>query len=274
MKAGNDMWQRLAWSLALASGLATSCAKNQDAHAQADLTVIKEISIDYQRTGWGSLEEHFSIVPAAQGKGFVLRGRYVVDRGTQLEIEDEVSPETLQAFLGEVESPVWRRSKGLQALALKIDGTALHRFQPITGEPPLPCSQDELQQLTKLHLRRTEVVDLIDGYYGQGISWTDDYPFVLVQVHRHNAPAFVMSSNSQKALMLPWDIGVPTQSPPASGENWSLPLSRSLQALLPPGSSLYKRLDGVSWMQRQIKSRVEYEVSRQCEARRAGRKQA
>lgn len=258
------MRRRFAWSMALILGLASCHVGSPNARAPVDLTAIKAIHIDYQHTGWGSLEEKFVIVPAGMGGAFVLRGHYSAQRGTQFEIEDDVSSQLVQTFLDEAEAPAWSRSEGIYALTQRVDRGALRRAEPDDTIPPSRCTRSELQQLAKLHVRRRRVIGLVDDYYGQGISWTDDYPFAVVQIRRQDGSIVVMSSRSQKAMMLPWDSGLPTDWPRPSGENWSLPLSRSLQALLPPSSRMYERLDGTAQMQKQIESQAKYEASRLC----------
>jgi hypothetical protein len=262
------MQRRFAWSMALIWGLAACHGDSQNARASVDLTAIKAIHIDYQYMGWGSLEEKFVIVPTGAGGAFVLRGHYSAQRGTQFEIEDEVSPQLVQTFLDEAQAPAWSRSEGIYALMQRIDRGALRRAEPDHTIPPSRCTRSELQQLAKLHVRRRRVIGLVDDYYGQGISWTDDYPFAVVQIHRHDGSIRVMSSRSQKAMMLPWDSGLPTDWPRPSGENWSLPLSRSLQALLPPSSRMYERLDGIARMQKQVESQAKHEASRLCDEMR------
>ncbi|SOD56012.1 hypothetical protein [Pseudoxanthomonas wuyuanensis] len=262
------MRQRLAGIAALTLGFVGCCEEKQDARALVDLATIKEIRIDYRHMGWGSVEEQFIIVPAARGEGFVLHGLYVDEARRKVEVEDIVLPQALQAFLEEIAAPGWTRPKGIQVLAQRVDRAKLRRFEPVISTSQARCTYGELQQLARLHLGRTHVVDMVDDYYGHGISWTDDYPLSTVQIQRQNEPMFTMSSQSQKAMMLPWNIGMPTNSASARGENWSLPLSRSLQELLPPSSRLYERLDGIAWMQRQLEIYVEHEASEQCNAMR------
>lgn len=251
-------------------GLSACCAEKPP-QAPVDLAGLDEIRIDYEHMGWGSVEEHFTITPIPGQEDFLLRGRYEADRGRQVEVEIPLPVEKVQVFLTHLESDAWPRTKGVQALVQHIDRAALRQFEPVSRMPPSRCSDEELHYLARRHLGQASIASLVDSHYGRGISWTDDYPFALVQVRWRNRPAFVMSSRSQKALMLPWNVGVPVDSPPPSSENWSLPVSRSLQALLPPASHLHERLDGMTRMERPLSRAAMHEAERQCDVARPRR---
>ena len=122
--------------------------------------------------------------------------------------------------------------------------------------------------MAKRYFGRTKLLALIDRHYGRGISWTDDYPHMLVQMRWQGRPTSVLWSNSQKARMLPWNPGVPMNSPPEADQNWSSPLSASLRALLPPDSRAYQRVDGVTGLTQRLNRDALYEAERQWEAAR------
>jgi hypothetical protein len=247
----------------------TACCTDGPPEAVVDISALEEIRIDYQYMGWGQVEEHFTIAPASSEGGFVLSGRYETGSGGQVEVETILSSGQVGAFLRDLQAKAWTRVEGVHALAQRIDRATLREFEPVIRIPASRCTDGELQRLAKRHIGRARLEGLVDGYYGQGISWTDDYPFVTVHVARRGKPPFMMSSRSQKALMLPWDLGEPVDPPPHSSENWSLPASLSLQALLPPASHLYERLDGVSRMERGLNRQAMREAGRQCDAARS-----
>jgi hypothetical protein len=63
-----------------------------------------------------------------------------------------------------------------------------------------------------------------------------------LEIQLRNGPPLRMHSDSQRAMMLPWYPGAPTDAQLESDQNWSLPLSRALQGVLPSSSSAYERL--------------------------------
>ena len=246
----------------------SACGGREEQRTPVELAGVKEIHVDYQHTGWGSVEEHFIITPAAPEDGFILRARYVTKSGVPDEVDMPLSSEAVGVFLQALQAPAWPRRRGVQALARKIDRAALRRVEPPNTIPASRCTKSELKQLAGMHITQKGVTALVDDRYGHGISWTDDYPHALVQVRWHDRPDFVMSSSSQKAMLLPWKIGEPSASPPEPGENWSLPVSTTLRDLLPPASHLHDRLDGMLRLQDQLGFGVMLEAERQCRVMR------
>lgn len=258
------MW---AYAFAMVAGLSACCAEEEKV-APIDLSGLQEIRIDFERSGWVSVEEHFTITPAGKPGMFLLQGGYETERGQQVDVETPISSRDVAGFVRQASLPRWARHRGLQVLAQDIDKRALRTFEPVMRVPPSPCTEDELQQLAKRHFGRTPLLALIDRHYGHGISWTDDYPHMLVQMRWQGRPTVVLWSNSQKARMLPWSPGVPMNSPPEADQNWSSPLSASLRALLPSDSHAYQRLDGVAGLTQRLNRHALYEAERQCEAAR------
>ena len=256
---------RLVGGILLVLGLA-ACRAQEKVDVSIDLAGLEDIRINYQYMGWSSVEEHFTITPATSQEGFILRAQYETKSGTSMEVETPLSSDAVQAFLQELDAPGWPRVRGVRALAQKIDRAGLRKAEPPNTIPPSRCTRSELKRLAAIHIKQEGVAGLVDDRYGRGIGWTDDYPFALVQVRWRDRPDFVMSSRSQKAMMLPWDIGAPSDSPPESGENWSLPISTSLRSLLPPASRLHERLDGMLRLQDMLESGVMTAADRRCDA--------
>ena len=255
-------------SAALLLVVLSACCAEEDVAPPVDLSGLEEIRIDYQYMGWEFFEERFSITPAANPEGFVLRGQYQQGRGSMVDVEMPVSADDVAAFVRQASSPRWNRKKGMQALAQSIDQRALRTFEPVMRYPPSLCADEDLQRLAKRHLGRVALPALIDEHYANGISWTDDYPFALVQMRWRDKPAFVMWSRSQKARMLPWNPGVSLEAPPESGQNWSLALSTSIQALLPPDSRTFRRL-GLAGTEYRLNRFAMYKAERLCESIRS-----
>ena len=259
---------RVMCAIALFAGLSACCAE-EDIGRPVDLSDLEEIRVDYTYMGWQFFEEQFTITPAKEPDAFLLRGRYETAQGDVVDVEAPVSRQSVAAVIHEAGSPKWSRERGIQALAQDVDQRALRTFEPVVRVPASLCTDEELQYLARRHLRRTALVELIYDHYGHGISWTDDYPYALVQIRRRGKPAFVVSSRSQKALMLPWDPGVPKDSPPEAHQNWSLPFSRSIRALLPPGSRSYRRLAELPEMERRLNWDAMHKAERECDAIRS-----
>lgn len=255
------------WALWLMALSGCACDGRDSAQPQGPSDVAG-IHIDYQYVGWGTAEEKFTLLPELSGQGFVLKGRYVDSRGMPHEVERFVPRVSVESFVAAAVAPPWPRAAGVRAMAARVDRREVSRIEPYVRLPPMRCTHDEIRQLARLHVRREGRVALVDAYYGLGISWTDDYPYALVQVHRRDGGRIVMHSSSQKARMLPWHVGEPAESIPASGEDWSPSLSEALRLLVPPGSRLHERLDGIAMMQSRLGNRVAHHAERNCDAMR------
>lgn len=262
------MKRRIVCTVLLIGGLAGCCAPETPLHSP-DLTLLEEIRIDYKHVGWGSTEEHFTITPSAKPGGFQLRGRYETERGASVEVDEPLSYAKVDAFITELESPAWARADGIHALTQRVDIRAVRESSHEFRSSGSRCTPDELRVLARRNLGRKAVSVLVDEHYRHRVSWTDDYPMATVQVRWRGKPAFVMSSRSQKPLMLPWDLGEPVDTPSAARENWSLPLSASLQTMLPSASQTFQRLDGVHRMEYMLAVSVVLTAHKRCDAVRA-----
>ena len=250
-------------------GELAGCCISEEQKRVIDLASLEEIRIDYSHVGWGSSEEHFTITPSVNAGKFVLRGRYETGQGRMVEVDQQIASDKIDAFVGYLESEAWTRAKGVHVLAQRLDRRAMWGSVPEIHFSRSRCSPEELRLLARRHLGRNAIVSLVDTHYAHRISWTDDYPMAVVQVRWRGKPTFVMSSRSQKALMLPWDAGEPADTPHASGENWSVPVSLSLQAMLPPASQAFQRLNGISQMEYTMLSfDVMQMANKQCDALR------
>jgi hypothetical protein len=259
---------RLATAMALAAALAGCCAKDTQQPGSTDLSGLEELRIDYTWMGWGSIEEHFTVTPDVASGGFTLRGSYQGPRGERVEVEAPALPRDVATFIGLATSPEWTRAAAMHAVARRLDRRALGAFHPASRLPVPPCTDEELHRLARRHFGRTSLVTLVDDYYGRGNTWTDDYPSLVVQARWRDKPLFVMTSRSQKGGMLPWHMGIPAESPVTATGNWSVPLSASVQSLLPPASHAYKRLGGIEAMEQKLRGYAMYDAQRQCEKMR------
>lgn len=232
-----------------------------------DVPEVRSIRVDYQHSGWGHFEEQFTVVPAASGAGFVLRARYVDKENERHDIEQSVPLSAVEALLAAASAPAWPREAGVRAVAATVEDAQISKIQPSIRVPPRLCTSQELQRLARTHVRRKGKAAVVDEYYGRGVSWTDDYPTVQLQIQFRDGSSLRMNSVSQKAMMLPWYRGSPVTSPLESDQNWSLPISRTLRAVLPQHSSLYDRL-GSDRLPDHLNMQVAYHVGEECDAMR------
>lgn len=258
------------WSLPLAMlGLLAGCAcKTPADHADAniDLNGIERIQIEYRHMGWDNIEEHYTLVP--RGEGFVLRFSYESRNHVQRNDSRTVPIAMVRGLIAAVQAPEWTRSRGIHQLASTL---RQKQFLP-TGEetffPSPKCSKSEQRILAGQSMKQRGVAATLDAFYGDGLSWTDDYPLATVQIVRRDGTRTTFHSNSQKALLLPWTPGAPQSSTSVTAENWSIPISETLRAILPEDSYLQDRLDGIAFMVDRIRSNTVTDTIRQCDALR------
>ena len=254
----------------LAWGVAACCAPPPPSPA-VNLSGLKTIQIAYKNMGWVFVEEDFTITPTASGDGFVLRGQYHAGRGRSREVDRRVSSDAVSEFVRQLTARPWRRDKAMHTLVQRIDRSALREFEPVSRVPPSRCSDDELAMLAKRDLGRAGLTRLVGEHYQRRINWTDDYPLVTVRMTWRDRPAVVMSTHAQQTPMIPWDRGLPMDTPPERGGNWSLPLSTTLQALLPPDSRIHARLDGTLSLERRLGRIAMWHAESMCRTARPTR---
>ncbi|RYZ70361.1 MAG: hypothetical protein EOP91_13595 [Lysobacteraceae bacterium] len=256
--------RRLSGACAILALAVSSCAdRTLDSSPRPDLSDITSIRLDYQYSGWSHEREQFILIPVANSPDFRLT---VTDGGIgsdPLAVE-RVPADAVARLVGAASDGPWSRQKGVRAVAATIRRRSISAIAPGTRIPPSPCTTDELKQRARDYVRREGVARLIDKHYGQGNSWTDDYPHAQLQIlYRSRAP-LRMHSDSQKYLMLPWCRGISVNSPAPADQDWSLALIQAMQGVLPKDSSFYQRLAGdKAW---HLKHGIEHDVRQECEA--------
>ena len=125
-----------AWMYALTLvAVLSACHSGEETLPAVDLSGLEEIRIDFERTGWGSVEEHFTITPTAGGT-FVLRGRYETRQESGVDVEMPLASNKVADFVRETSSPGWTRQRGVQVLAQGVDQRALRKFDAVIRVPP------------------------------------------------------------------------------------------------------------------------------------------
>jgi hypothetical protein len=90
-----------------------------------------------------------------------------------------------------------------------------------------PVCSTEAKRLLEQHLANPEeALKALDRYYSS--RWTDDYPFISIDVTLHGRQTIHLESHAQPALMLPWKVG--------SAETWNAEVPRAIVGLLPNGA--------------------------------------
>lgn len=259
------MFRYIAWCVAMAFVLA-GCSERAIAPAVSpNVANVQAVSVDYQYMGWSFTQESFTLVPASNGSDFILLRRLK----KSVEPHDtgqRVPRQAVEELLAAASAPAWSRERGVRAVAAALKHDKVLAIQPFAESSPNACTRQQLRRVARAYVRRKGIVSLTDDHYRQGRSWTDDYPSIRLEIQFRNGLPLRMYSDSQKAMMLPWYPGAPTDSPPESEQNWSLALSRALQGVLPSDSSVYERL-GIDH-QWHFRAELEMLAEEECKAMR------
>lgn len=247
------------------------------ARVDAKLEDIERIQIDYRYMGWSFFEEHYTLLPHERNEGFALHSHYESRNQIHRDTVQNIPVSSVHDFIAAAQAPRWSRRQGIHQLASHIDRKQLSMdyesedgFRAIFPSTSA-CSKTELRVLASLHMKRHGVAGLLDSFYDNGITWTDDYPHVSVQIFHRDGTQLTFHSNSQKALLLPWisEKENPFDTPPLDAENWSIPVSTTLRAIVPADSQLHRRLDGMDFMTSHLRSQIAWEAEHQCAALRS-----
>lgn len=206
-----------------------------------DVANVQAVQVDYQYMGWSFAQESFTLVPAGNGSDFILLARF--KRGVEAhDTGQRVPRRAVDELLAAASAPAWSRERGVRAVAAALKHDGVTTIQPFAETSPDACTPQQLRRVARAYVRRKGIVSLTNDHYGSGNYWTDDYPSIRLEIKLRNSPPLRMHSSSQRAMMLPWYSGAPTDSQSESDQNWSLALSRALQGVLPSDSSAYERL--------------------------------
>ncbi|WP_369940676.1 hypothetical protein [Xanthomonas medicagonis] len=231
-----------------------------------DEEAVRQIVLHYEYRGWATVNEDFVIQRRPNGD-FGMTGRIASGGQPPRTVDVAVRKSDLRRFLDEAAAPAWSRREGIGDVAKRVGVRRLLSFEPVSRLPPSACDDSAILAAARSMVARQGVEGIVDAYYGDGMRWTDDYPFVVVQILFRDAEPLVISSDSQMALMLPWHVGVPDRRARAQApQNWSVPLTRSVQALLPPESKLYQRVGGIEQMRSRLRGDLEIAAERSCSA--------
>ncbi|WCE02546.1 hypothetical protein [Pseudoxanthomonas sp. JBR18] len=232
---------------------------------------LRRISIRYEHTGWGSYRESFEVTPGRSGAGFEITGSYVDAANHQRHVKQDVDAAELRAFVEAVRARPKDKREGLGRLVKGLSRPSAD-FSGATYLPAPRCTPRELRRLARQHLLRVGARRMLDDLYASETRWTDDFPFVLVQLDFNDGARTVVYSKAQQALMLPWRMGPPASTDAVPPQNWSPAISQALRVMLPQVSRLAMQLDAnrIEEVQRDLNTLVEHSAYAQCNAIRAG----
>ncbi len=225
---------------------------------------VRAIQVDYEYLGWGHEEQRFTLTPSANDLDYDV---WVLGEGAARphDTGHKVTWEAVDTLLVAASAPAWTREQGVRAVALPLRRAAVSDIEAISYMPPLACTTQELKRLARLRVNQQGLPALVDEHYGTGLSWTDDYPRVTVQILFRKKPPLRFYSDSQKTMMLPWSRGDRVDSEVKSDENWSVALSQALREVLPKDSSMHERLgsDRLLW---HLRTYLQHHIVEDCNA--------
>ncbi|WP_313347939.1 hypothetical protein [Stenotrophomonas sp.] len=238
----HTLLRHITWVLAwIPAVLMTACTVPPGAASPVSVHNVRAVDIRYTHDGWGHTDEVHRLQRGASQRTYTR-----TSSGTTF---DGVSPATATVpaqrvgeLLWALSAPAWPRERAVQVVARRVrPASVLAHASGVSRERVPGCSADQIRNRIHSRLQGGALRAQLDDYYVHGF-WTDDYPTMRVVIEYDTGPPKVITSSSQKLLMLPWVLG----EQPAQGErapqNWSVPMSDALRRLLPPASSAAIRL--------------------------------
>lgn len=233
-----SLLRRMAWPPVL---LLAGCVMQPGTAAPTSVQNVRAVEIRYTHTGWGRTQEVHRLQRGAARRTFTRTSSGPSFDGLSPEIAT-VPAQRVGELLWALSAPPWPRERAVQVVARRVRPARVLEHATVTPPENVPaCSADEIRDRMYSQLQGAALRSELDEYY-QHAFWTDDYPMMRVVIEYDSGPAKVISSNSQKLLMLPWVLG----ERPAQGQgaplSWSVPVSDALRRLLPPSSLAATRL--------------------------------
>lgn len=177
----------------------------------ASLPVIDSIHIVSRWVGLGN--------PRATTYTILRRGDYY-ERDLS-----RVSQIAVNRFAAAITAAPVERSTALRRLA--APEWLMARASERHGDVSVPVCSPEAKRLLDEHLSDPEeAVAAFDQYFSA--RWTDDYPFISIDVTFHDQKTIHLESHAQPALMLPWNVG--------NAQTWNPDIPRAVVDLLPSGA--------------------------------------
>ena len=218
------------------------CAVPAGAPAPASVQDVRSVEIHYHYSGWSRADEVHRLQHGAGQRTFTRTSMVETAAGVET-TQARVPAQRVGELMWALSAPPWPRERAVQVVARRVRPAAMLEQAPMpTDEGATGCTPDELRGRMYAQLQGAALRTQLDTYYQRAL-WTDDEPSMRVVIRFSHAPDRVISSNSQKLLMLPWtlgDLSAPVSAaPPVS---WSVPVSDAVRRLLPVDSQAAQRL--------------------------------
>ena len=177
----------------------------------ASLPVVDSIRVESRWSGLGQ--------PTAK--------TYTIVRGDDRYYRESamVPQSAVERFVAAITSAPIERKVALRGIATR--GWLLARASEPHDDVFVPVCSTEAKRLFAQHLADAKKAPkVLDQYYSA--QWTDDYPFISIDVVFHDRETIHLESRAQPALMLPWRVG--------NTETWNPEIPRAVADLLPSGA--------------------------------------
>ena len=177
----------------------------------ASLPMVDSIRIE---SGWGGLGDARATTYTITRRGDHYYGQ-----------SGAIPQDAVDRFVAAITSAPVERKTALRRLATRE--WLMARASETHDDVVMPVCSPEAKRLLAQHLADpTEALGALDRYFS--LSWTDDYPFMAIDVTFHDRQVLHLESDAQAALMLPWKVG--------EAATWNPDIPRSLIELLPDGA--------------------------------------
>jgi len=229
----------------LGCGLAVflaACSGPAGGPEAASVEDVRSVEILYQYSGWGRADEVHRLQRSPGQRSFTRTSK--VEAGDGVETTHATVPERrVGELLWALSAPPWPRERAVQVVARR--GRPLAVLEHVGGntEGDAPgCTADEIRNRMYRQLEGAALRSRVDAHYQSGM-WTDDDPVMRVVIGFRRGPDRVITSRSQKLLMLPWTLGdFPETEEAQAPLSWSAPVSDAVRRLLPLDSQAAQRL--------------------------------
>lgn len=248
--------------------LLAACSGPAGAPAAASVEDVRSVEILYSYSGWSRADEVHRLQRGSGQRSFTRTSK--VDTGYGVETTHGTVPERRVAeLLWALSAPPWPRERAAQVVARRVHPVAVLEHAGGYREGNAPgCTADEIRNRMYRQLEGAALRSRVDAHYESGM-WTDDYPVMRVVISFRRGPDRVITSRSQRLLMLPWTLGdFPETEDARVPLSWSAPVSDAVRRLLPLESQAAQRLGRDP--SEVLADSVEWAARAECEAEMGG----
>ncbi len=229
---------------------------------------VRSVEILYSYSGWSRADEVHRLQRGSGQRSFTRTSK--VDTGGGVETSHGTVPERrVGELLWALSAPPWPRERASQVVARRVRPLAVLEHAGGNWEGDAPgCTADEIRNRMYRQLEGAALRSRVDAHYESGM-WTDDYPVMRVVISFRRGPDRVITSRSQRLLMLPWTLGdFPETEDVQAPLSWSAPVSDAVRRLLPFESQAAQRLGRDP--SEALALSVEWAARAECEAEMGG----